>query len=198
MMKLYTSMKSPYARRARLAVREGGLLQQVEEIEVESLAQLEELVPGCKVPVLICEDGTAIFESLIITRYLNQLADGCLLPKDQTVITRTLELESIACVLTDSLYVRCGERYRREEALRSAAIMAREKVRSERCYDRLNDLVAAEGEEVSLATFCVASALDYANWRQPEDDWRNERDALSSYYDRIMLRPAFAETALKY
>jgi len=203
MMKLYTSIKSPYARRVRLAVREGGLAEQVEEVEIDTIEQLEQLGvklvgPGGKVPILICEDGTPLYESLIITRYLNELAGGCLMPKNQAALIRTLEMESIAAVLTDSLYVRCGERYRREAALKSTAILAREKVRTERCYDRLNELVAAEGEQVSLATFAIASALAYANWRQPEDDWRNERDALSSYYDRIMLRPAFAETALKY
>jgi len=203
MMKLYTSMKSPYARRARLAIREGGLLEQVEEIEVETIEQLEQLGvklvgPGGKVPILICEDGTPLYESLIITRYLNELAGGSLMPKEHAALISALELESIAAVLTDSLYVRCGERYRREEALKSTAILAREKIRTERCYDRLNELVVAEGEKVNLATFAIASALDYANWRQPEDDWQNGRDALSSYYDRIMLRPAFAETALKY
>jgi len=203
MMKLYTSIKSPYARRARLAIREGGLTQQVEEIEVESIEQLvqlgvEQVGPGFKVPVLVCEDGTPLSESLIIIRYLNDLAGGSLMPKSQAAIMRALELESIASVLTDSLYVRCGERYRREAALQSVAIQAWEKDRTQRCYDRLNDLVAEEGEQVNLATFAIASALDYANWRQPEDDWRNGRDALASYYDRIMQRPSFAETALRY
>ena len=202
-MKLYTSIKSPYARRARLAIREGGLMQQVEEIEIESIEQLEQLGvervgPGFKVPVLICEDGTPLCESLIIIRYLNDLAGGSLMPKSPAAIIRVLELESIASVLTDSLYVRCGERYRREAALQSADILAREKIRSERCYDSLNELVGEEGEQLNLATFAIASALDYANWRQPEDDWRNGRDSLASYYDRIMQRPSFAETALRY
>jgi len=203
MMKLYTSLKSPYARRVRLAIREAGLLDQVEEIEVKAIEELWELGvkqvgPGFKVPILICENGTPLYESLIITRYLNDLAGGVLLPKEPDELIKALELESVATVLTDSLYARSGERYRREAALRSDAILTYETNRSERCYDRLNELVATQGEEVSLATFAIASALDFANWRQPEDDWRNGRDALSSYYDRMMLRPGFAETALKY
>lgn len=140
LIKLYISGNSPYARRARLAVREGGLTEKVEEIAIKSLDQLQEIGVGQKIPVLICDDGTSLCESLIITHYLNDLADG------------TLELEAVASVLMDSHYVRSSEKYRRDKEHQSADLLAREQSRANSCYDRLNVLVADEGEQITLAT----------------------------------------------
>lgn len=201
MMKLFFSVKSPYARRVRLAVRETGLMDRVEEIGVETVEDLqrigaEKLGPGCKVPALICDDGTPLSETLVITRFLNDLAGGHLLPKQPDELIKTLELESIASVLNDSLYVRCGERYRRDPALKSDALVAFEENRSNRCYDRLNELLADADDTVTLATIAIIAALDYANCRQSEDQWREGRDVLGAYFDRMMKRPAFAETGL--
>lgn len=198
LIKLYISGNSPYARRARLAVREGGLTEKVEEIAIKSLDQLQEIGVGQKIPVLICDDGTSLCESLIITHYLNDLADGTLMPRDKVAAMKTLELEAVASVLMDSHYVRSSEKYRRDKEHQSADLLAREQSRANSCYDRLNVLVADEGEQITLATIAVISALDYADWRHAEDGWRHGRDALATYYERISQRPAFAETAPKY
>ncbi|MEZ5551496.1 MAG: glutathione S-transferase family protein [Pseudomonadales bacterium] len=198
LIKLYFSRNSPYARRARLAVREGGLMDQVEEIAVESLEQLSDISVGQKIPVLVCEDGTELCESLIITRYLNDLAGGILMPGEKADLLQALQLESVASVLMDSHFVRSMEKYRREEALRSTAVINREQTRANRCYRRLDALVTDEADRVTLAAIAVISALDYANWRHPEDDWRTGNHCLSAYYDRLSVRPAFAGTAPAY
>jgi glutathione S-transferase len=173
-------------------------MDQVDEIAIESLAQLSEIGVGQKIPVLVCEDGTSLCESLIVTRYLNDLADGALMPGENADLMRALELESVASVLMDSHFVRSSEKYRREKVHQSADILERERIRAGRCYERLNVLVASESDRVTLATIAVISALDYANWRHPEDDWRRNHDSLSAYYDRLSARPSFAETAPNY
>ena len=198
LIKLYVSGNSPYSRRARLAIREGGLTDKVEEIAIKSLNQLQDIGVGQKIPVLICDDGTSLCESIIITRYINELADGVLMPQEQQARMKTLELESVASVLMDSHYVRAAEKYRREKEHQSEELLARKQSRANGCYDRLDVLVAAEDEQITLATIAVISSLDYANWRHSEDDWRTGRTSLSSYYDRISQRPAFAETVPNY
>ena len=80
-MRLYISGNSPYARKTRIVARETGLISQIEEITVTSLEDLQEAGPGEKIPVLICEDGARLCESMIINAYLNELAHGQLLPK---------------------------------------------------------------------------------------------------------------------
>ena len=49
-----------------------------------------------------------------------------------------------------------------------------------------------------IGVLSVIAALGYANWRHPEDDWRNGRAELAAYYDRLMRREAFAATAPQF
>jgi glutathione S-transferase len=197
-MKLYISGNSPYARRARIAAREGGLIDQIEEIFISSFDELLEQGPGGKIPILVTDSGTSLCESLIITRHLDDLSQGKLLPSDPTEKLACLALESVASVLMDSMFVRSMEKNQRAQELRSEAVLDRESGRARRCYDALEDRVAGEGDAVTLASIAVVSSLGYANWRHPEDEWRNGRPHLGSYYDRLMARDAFAETAPRF
>jgi glutathione S-transferase len=195
MMKLYMSGNSPYARRARITIREAGLTDQVEEVRIASFNELPLHHPGAKIPILVTESGQSLCESLIITRYLNDISGGDLLPQAPAELEKCLALESIASVLMDSLFTRSFENNQREENLRSTAVLEREKARSTRCYDALNQAVVDEGESITLASIAVIAALGYADWRAAGDDWRSARADLAAYYDRLMARPAFAETA---
>jgi glutathione S-transferase len=194
-MKLYMSGNSPYARRARITAREAGLMDQVEEIPISGFEQLLELGPGGKIPVLVVDDGLTLSESLIITRYLNDLSGGGLLPAEAVEKGNCLALESVACVLMDSLFVRSMENNHREEESRSSAVLTKEGERCRRCYDALEKMVPQQGDSVSLASIAVISALGYSDWRAPTDEWRQGRPNLESYFDRLMERTAFSQTA---
>ena len=194
-MKLYMSGNSPYARRARITIREAGLTDQVEELRISSFNELPQHGPGAKIPILVTESGQSLCESLIITRYLNSIAGGGLLPQEPADLEKCLVLESVASVLMDSLFTRSFENNQRDENLRSAAVVERETARATRCYDALNQAVADDGESITLASIAVVAALGYADWRAAEDAWRSARANLAAYFDRLMARPAFAETA---
>jgi len=170
-------------------------MDEIEETVISSFDQLNDVGPGGKIPMLVCDDGTLLCESLIITRYLNDLAGGALLPEEPSARLACLEIESVASVLMDSLFARSLENNQRAQSERSATIYERELARSGRCYDRLAALVDPADERVSLGSIAVICALGYANWRAPEDQWAQDRDGLNNYYERFMRRPAFAETA---
>jgi len=194
-MKLDMSGNSPYARRARIALREGGLVDRVEEVAVTDFSQLEAVGPGGKIPVLVTDSGRSLCESLIITRYLNDLAGGGLLPRTADELESCLVLESTGSVLMDSLFARSRENNQREEHERSPLLLERETGRSRRCYDTLESIIGSEGDVISLGTIAAVTALGYADWRAPEDNWHEGRPALQAYYERVMSRPSFAETA---
>ena len=113
-MKLYYSGNSPYARRARIAARLSEL--SVEEIDVSPLQVEDHFLlkhgPGVKVPGLETDSGTYLCESLIITNYLNQQAEGKLMPSEGTGAEAAMELEGLGSLLMDSLYVRTMENRR--------------------------------------------------------------------------------------
>ena len=103
-MKLIMSPPSPFARKVRVLLRETGLIDLVEEIEVStsplsSDAQILAANPTGKIPALIREDGPAIYDSRVITRYLDDKAGAELYPV--TSLYEILTLEAMADALTD-------------------------------------------------------------------------------------------------
>ncbi|NKB98774.1 MAG: hypothetical protein GKR90_09825 [Pseudomonadales bacterium] len=197
-MKLIMSNNSPYARRARITVREAGLDEQVEEVMIKSFAELPSYGPGGKIPVLITDTGQSICEALIITRYLNAVANAGLVPTDSDDLEVCLALESTASVLMDSLFARSFEKNQRDEASRSTAVLEREQNRSQRCYDTLDQASLQAGTNVTVASIAIIAALGYADWRAQEDQWRTGRAGLANYFDQMMTRPAFAATKPVY
>src|SRR5579884_1933746 len=93
-MKLFYAAGSPYARIARVAVREMGLGGEVEEIEVtlrDPNSALLPYNPGGKVPALRLDDGTVLTESLLIVACLDTKHGGRrLLPVDGSDGWKTL------------------------------------------------------------------------------------------------------------
>ncbi len=197
-MKLIMSNNSPYARRARITVREAGLNEQVEEIAIKSFAELPTYGPGGKIPVLITNTEQSICEALIICRYLNAIANAGLVPIQSPELETCLVLESTASVLMDALFVRSLENNQRDPQYRSSSVLAREQNRSQRCYDTLDQASLRADDPVTLASITIIAALGYADWRAPEDEWRSGRAKLAHYFEQMMTRPAFASTAPTY
>ena len=194
-MKLYFSGNSPYARRARIAARLGEL--SVEEIDVSPLQVEGHFLlkhgPGVKVPGLETDAGTYLCECLIITNYLNQQAEGKLMPSEGAGVEAALELEGIGSLLMDSLYVRTMEN-RRDLNEKSLGLIEKETARASRCYDALDIRLASHSATLHLGTIAAVASLGYADWRHPDDDWRQGRDGLKAWFDEMMQNPAVAET----
>lgn len=80
-MKLLYQTHSPFARKALVFAHEAGLADRIEVIHHETSPTLRNdevfaLNPLGKVPVLITDDGEAIFDSGVICEYLDGLHDG--------------------------------------------------------------------------------------------------------------------------
>jgi len=197
-MKLYFSQNSPYARRPRLALRAARLLDRVEEIDltprVENDAVLFANGPGGKVPAMTTNTGAFLTETLIITRYLDEMSGGKLYPAETAARDLALQIEGVAALLMDSLFTRSHEN-RRDPAEQSPALIEKESARAVRAYDALEAFAADFGDTDHMGTLSALSALGYADWRHPGDDWRSGRPELSTWFERLGERPEIAETA---
>lgn len=196
-MKLFHAGNSPYARRPRMVAREAGLMDRIEEVDAAPLGGSDNVVashgPGGKVPGLLTDNGIYLCESLIICRYLNDVAGGSLLPTESKALDEALHVDGIASLLMDSLFVRSHES-RRDESEKSPGVIATEAARAGRSYDELEALAGGFGDAPNLGTISVVASLGYANWRHPGDEWRKGRPALTGWFDRMMQRPAMDET----
>ena len=196
-MKLFYSGNSPYARRPRMAIREAGLTGKVEEVNLADpdtrVKVLLEYGPGAKVPALLTDDGNFIIESLIISRYLDEVSGGKLYPKDKKEREIAFQVEGVASLLMDSLFHRSHEK-RRDKSEQSPGEIKKEAGRAQRAYDELEKLLPIWTLSSNFGSISAVASLGYADWRHPDDDWRKGRPKLAAWFDKMMKRPAMAET----
>lgn len=193
-MKLFYSPNSPYARKARLAARFAGVGERVEEINVSPLKSPDNVLlsygPGRKVPSLLTDAGTFLVESPIICRHLDAQGNGSLYPASNE---SALEIEGLTHALIDALYWRNHEK-RRPESERSPSFIEEEAERARRCYDWLEKLGGRLDGPVTIAQIGAGAALGYADFRHPDDAWRNGRPALAAWFEAFSQRPEMRET----
>jgi glutathione S-transferase len=83
-MKLLTSTTCPYAQRAVITANALKLNCEIEYIDLKNKPDwFVELTPFAKVPVMIDNENRVLFESLVVSNYLNQLHGYPLSPKDK-------------------------------------------------------------------------------------------------------------------
>jgi hypothetical protein len=103
-MKLVSSPASPFVRKVRVLLRETGLDASVEELDVATTpyATAPEVIaanPVGKIPALIRADGPSLYDSRVITRYLDSLAGAGLYP--DAAIWEVLTLEATGDAIMD-------------------------------------------------------------------------------------------------
>jgi glutathione S-transferase len=196
-MKLFYASGSPYARIARVVVRELGLGAEIEEVEVtlrDPASSLLPFNPGGKVPALQLDDGTVLNESLLLLAFLDTRHGGRkLLPMDGLDRWKTLAALGRAYAFLDAVTV-----WNRELRFGQSApgVIALERERADRVADTLEAELGAGGYSGPLdaAQIVLGAALENFARRHKVWDWRTGRPRLSAFLDEIAQRPSFAET----
>jgi len=86
MMKLFYAATSPFVRKCLVSAHELGLRDRLELLPAAAHPVNRDRTvvarnPLGKVPTLITEEGTALYDSRVICEYLNALGDGHLMPR---------------------------------------------------------------------------------------------------------------------
>jgi len=199
-MKLLGSPTSPYVRKTRIVLAE-------KKIDYEFVIDnggpdgsgLAAYNPLCRIPVLLLEDGSSLFDSRVIVEYLDNLApNNRLIPppgRERTVVRRW---EALGDGLCDAGVAAIMES-RRPDGERSQSWIDRQRKVIDfslaACARDLGEHPWCHGMAISLADIALGSALGYLVFRFPDIDWRTQYANLAAHYDRLMQRPAFADTA---
>lgn len=196
-MQLYYSTSSPYARKARVVLREKGLLAATREIETNPYSDPAALLAHNrlgKVPTLVADDGTALYDSPVICEYLDARGDQPrLLPARGPERWNVLRVQALADGVLD-LAVPLTLEKRRPEDRRSAETMARWEAQIGAALDVMADEVAALGAGPTLGHLACAVALGYLDFRHEGIGWRNGRSALADWYAGMADRPTLQAT----
>ena len=199
-MKLIASLTSPYARKVRIALAEKKIeCDLIEESPWSPETAVPSYNPLGKVPVLVLDDGTSLFDSRVIVEYLDTVSPVSRLipePNRQRIGVRRWEAladgicdAAVAIVLEDK---RAAKQRDKEWLLRQ-----RHKVDLglQELARELGDKAWCYGEAYSLADIATGCALGYLDLRQAAIDWRGSYPNLLRLAEKLAKRPSFAETA---
>src|SRR5687767_11756285 len=78
-MKLYSTALSPYARKVAIVAHEHRIFERIELVPTKLTPPNAELMqhnPLNKVPTLVLDDGTALYDSIVICEYLDSVGPG--------------------------------------------------------------------------------------------------------------------------
>ncbi len=199
-MKLYASVTSPYARKVRIALAE-------KKIECEMIAgsptdkdsPVPEHNPLGKVPVLVLDDGTAIYDSRVIVEYLDTVSPVSRLipePSRQRIVVK--RWEALADGICDAA-VLITQETRRPRAQQSPETITHQRKKIDRGLlalgAELGDKPWCNGESHSLADIATGCALGYLDLRHGGIDWRKSYPNLAALFDKLSKRASFQDTA---
>lgn len=196
-MKLYASPTSPYARKARVLIKEKNLPV---EFVIEDPWPVDSPIPARnplgKVPVLEIAPGRHLFESALVVHYLDNVDGKSLEPRDAAGYWQSQWWQALGNGIIDAVIGRVLETRRPEDKQwpekmeREAARVHRAiKVAEEACSGGAN-LV---GNRVTLADLIMGVAMQYVDFRYAHD-WRSGAPKLAQWHAGITARRSFEET----
>jgi len=198
-MKLLSSPPSPFGRKVKMVAKVKGIFDRLEVETVDASQAGSPAIsphnPLGKIPVLILDDGTALYDSHVISEYLDTLApEPRLFPPGGVERFLTLRLGALADGIMEAALLTVYESRFRPETLRSGAWVDRQhgKIESALAYlERDPPLMASTPDYGHIA---LAAALGYLDLRLG-GTWRDQHPALVGWLNGFDMRvPAFAET----
>ena len=198
-MKLISATPSPYARKVRIALAEKGLpFELVTEVPWNEDTRTPLHNPLEKLPILLLDDGTSIYESHYILEYLEVKHPAPpLLPADPDGVLEAKRLQVLGDGICDAFVLLFFERMRPAEH-RSAPWMARQRRKVEGGVREIARSIGARawavGDRFGLGDIAVGTAMAYLDVRFPDFAWRGNFPDLALYVDRLGERPSFRST----
>jgi glutathione S-transferase len=198
-MKLIGSLASPFTRKARVVLAEKKIEYELElDSPWEAGTRVPEHNPLGKVPVLVLDDGTTLFDSRVIVEFLDNASPlARLLPSGNRERIEVRRWEALADGIVDAaVLVRMEQR--RKPAQRSPEWSERQmgKVRAglAAMNAELADKPWCAGNSYTVADIAVGVCLGWLDFRFPDLGWRNEHANLARALAKLSERPSFAET----
>ena len=201
-MKLLGTHTSPYVRKARLVLLEKNIPHNyIVDPPREPGSQVARVNPLGRIPALILDDETCVFDSPVIAEYADTLNDNpILIPRnDAKARMRVRRWEALADGIADSAVVVRNEVIRPAEK-QDADSINRHNNAITRALAYAAELLDVrewcEGDAITLADLALVSALIYLDLRQTERDWRSTHPNLAAWFARMSER-ASVRTAVE-
>jgi glutathione S-transferase len=197
-MRLHWSPRSPFVRKVMIVAHERGLADRLDCVRTVAAMttphpELMRDNPLSKIPTLVLDNGTALYDSPVICEYLDAL-DGKpkLFPADREQRMRALRRQALGDGFLDLLVLARNERLREQPSelhlssasARTAAVLD--------ALEREADALAASGFDIGH--IAIGCSLSYLDFRFAEEDWRKRHPRLGIWHAVFAARPSVVAT----
>ncbi|MBX3652056.1 MAG: glutathione S-transferase [Burkholderiales bacterium] len=200
-MKLFWSSRSPFVRKVMIFAHECGLAGRIEcERTLVSMTRpntgLLAINPTGKIPTLLLEDGSALYDSTVICEHLDSLHGGTkLFPPSGPARWTALRRHALGNNLTDNLMLWRNEMLR-PQPQQSPEMLAAFEMKVRNAVSALErEATALAAEPVSIGHIAIGCALGYIDFRFAHLDWRSGHDRIAGWYQQFAERPSMTNTA---
>ncbi len=196
-MILRSSPASPFGRKVKLAAALLGVSLTV--VEADTMSPTDSLRrenPLGKIPTLVLEDGTTLFDSRVIVAYLDATAGGGgLIPAEIGPRFAALRLEALADGISDAALLQVYEGRWREEGRQDVSWVEHQAGKVARGLAALE--AAPPAGPITVGHVALACALGYLDLRFA-GAWRAAHPALAAWLEGFAAAvPAFEATRVK-
>jgi glutathione S-transferase len=199
-MKLIAGPVSPYSRKARIVLAEKRIeYEMIVDSPSDPATRVPDFNPLGKIPVLVLDDETTLFDSRVIVEYLDNASPvGRLIPDDTRQRIQVRRWEALADGCTDAAIAVIMEKRRPADGQRGDWI-ARQAGKVDRALKAMSEDLGSRawctGDLYSLADVAVGCALGYLELRMPDLNWRKQYPNLGKLFDKLSRRVSFKDTA---
>ena len=198
-MKIYYAAASPYVRKCLVGAHELGLYERIELLPANAHPVNRDRAivahnPLGKIPTLITDDGTVLYDSRVIIEYLNDLGDGKLIPGSGPARWNVLVEQALADGMLDAALLARYENIVRPEALRWSDWTAGQLDKITTGLAAIEGRALEFGDRVDLGTIAFACALGYLDFRFPTLPWRDKQPNTAAWYEWFSGRDSMVAT----
>ncbi len=200
MMKLIGTVTSPYTRKVRVALIEKRLeCEFVVDAPNTPNSTVAKFNPLGKIPVLVLDDESALFDSRVIVEYLDSASPGNrLIPEEKRPRIQVRRWEALADGCTDAAVAIFVEK-RRAAGMQSEEWLARQQGKIDRALQVMADDLAAKpwcaGDFFTLADIAVGCCLGFLDLRLSDVPWRRNHPNLARLAEKLAQRQSFRDSA---
>jgi glutathione S-transferase len=198
-VKLYWALMSPFVRKVMITAHETRTVGRLQLLDTTvSMAEANTTVqhdnPLSKIPTLVLDDGSALFDSRVICEYFDALHEGPKLFPDGAARWDALRRHSLGDGLMDSLILWRQERLKPEDRQTAPWLttfsdkVAMTLAQLEAEADRFGTL------PFDIGHIALGCALGYMDTRFSDLDWRRGRPRLTTWHRAFEARPSSLAT----
>ncbi len=197
-MKLHWSSRSPFVRKVMIVVHERDIADRVACVRTVAAtakphAELMKDNPLSKIPTLVLDDGTVIYDSPVVCEYLDSLGDGPkLFPAEPKARLAALRRQALGDGFLEMMVLLRDERMRAHPSATHMASTATRKAAVLKSLEQEAPALAAA--PFGIGHIAIGCGLSYLDFRYADEDWRKDHPRIAEWHATFAARPSVRAT----